>query len=178
MPRTKRPSLFYHGSESPLEVGVVYRARAIRPNTSASRGMGERVRVEKVFEKFRPAAKPSRLRSFFYASSPEDIERLGAKSSRYVYRVEPLGTLHAGDFQWLWQAGTLDQDRTFGGGRLRIMPGGLTYYDPFAAPTPAREHERLVRSLVAKYWRGTLSPGGRLEWMSPSMRVVERVRKR
>lgn len=167
---------FYHGSAAPLEVGATYQARKIRSNVSASRGLGERVRVEQLFERYRPKGKPSRLRSFFYATSPEDIELLGATSARHVYQVEPLGTIHRGDFAWLWEAGSLDQNRQFGG--LFRMVNGIAVFDPYGKKPTAAQHERAVKSLVGKYWRGTKSPRGRFEWLSPSMRIVEKVKVR
>ena len=135
--------------------------------------------VEKLFEKHRPKGKPSRVKSFFLAKTPDDVERLGASSAKYLYLVVPVGgvrTLHRGDFEWLWRAGSIQMGLDTG--MSVLVRGGLVTYLPWAADAEAkRKNQILVKELVLSYWRGKRSDNFKgWEYLAPKIRIVQRVK--
>lgn len=172
---------FYHGTKTALNVGDTLVARSARPKRQAMRtgaSLTAREQVEKLFERYRAAGKPSRLKSFFLAETPRDVERLGASSAEHVYRVAPVGgvkSLHRGDFEWLWQAGSIQMGLDRG---LNVsVASGLVTYLPWDLDEKARVAlEKLVKKLVLSYWRGKRSNTFRgWEFLAPKIRVLEKI---
>lgn len=159
-PAPKRRTFYYHASAVPLPVGKTL--RGLPGNVGKARAS-----VEKLFERFRPRGKPTRISAWFLGKTPDDLGALGASSLGYVYQVTAEGPLHRGDFEWLWRAGTYEM-----GARHGVNMDGSV-----GPPHWNAADEQTVAPLIESYWSGASSGDrARFEYHTPAIHIIKKVK--